>query len=125
MSTIKIEKEDYGHADAVRRAFDRARSSDAVLLERALDILHRMATENTGRFRYFKRWYYADEPLRNDAANIIREAGFWMPQPIGTKLVGDGVDEIKRRDREVEGYVDERRKSIRRGARRATKRFRL
>ena len=39
------------------------------------------------------------------------------------KEVADEIDEIKRRDREVSEYVDERRKSIRKGARRANKRF--
>src|SRR5580704_13022180 len=39
--------------------------------------------------------------------------------------VADEIDEIKRRDREVTEYVDERRRSIRQGARRAKKRFRL
>lgn len=66
-----------------------ARSSDAMLLDRALAILHRMATERTGWRRLFIRWYYPDEPLRNDAANLVREAGFGMPQPIDTRLVGD------------------------------------
>jgi hypothetical protein len=39
--------------------------------------------------------------------------------------VADEIDEIKRRDREVMDYVEERRRSIRQGARRAKKRFRL
>lgn len=62
---------------------------DHALLERALGILHRMATENTGWRTYYRRWYYPDEPLRNDAANLVREAGFAMAQPEGTRLVGD------------------------------------
>lgn len=63
--------------------------NDARYLDRALGILHRMATEHTGWRRFFSRWYYSDEPLRNDAANLVREAGFGMPQPINTRLVGD------------------------------------
>lgn len=62
---------------------------DDVLLDRALGILHRMATENVGWRSWFRRWYYSDEPLRNDAANLVREAGFGMMQPINTRLVGD------------------------------------
>jgi hypothetical protein len=89
MGRIEIAKEDYGKADAVRKAFDRARSSDRVLLDRALGILHRMATEHTGWRRFFARWYYSDELLRNDAANLVREVGFGMPQPINTRLVGN------------------------------------
>lgn len=59
--------------------------------ERALAILHRMATENTGWWNFFRRWYYSDEPLRNDAANLVREANFHIPRPEGTRLVG-GAD---------------------------------
>lgn len=66
-----------------------ARPSDDVLLQRALGILHRMATEETGWRRFFARWHYSDEPLRNDAANLVRAAGFDMPRPTGTRLVGD------------------------------------
>jgi hypothetical protein len=61
---------------------------DTQLLHRALGILHRMATENTGWRSIFRRWYYSDEPLRNDAANLVREAKFDMARPEGTKLVG-------------------------------------
>ncbi len=56
--------------------------------ERALAVLQMMATENTGWRSFFRRWYYSDEPLRNDAANLVREAGYQHPQPNGTRLVG-------------------------------------
>jgi len=64
---------------------------DDALLNRALAILHRMATERTGwRGCFaFTRWLYSDEPLRNDAANLVRDAGFEIAMPIGTQLVGD------------------------------------
>lgn len=65
------------------------RADDERLLMRALAILHRFGTEQTGWKRFFQRWYYSDEPLRNDAANLVREAGFGMPMPIDTCLVGD------------------------------------
>jgi hypothetical protein len=55
---------------------------------RAFAILHRFATEQTGWRRFFSRWYYSDEPLRNDAANLIREAQFEMPIPEHCRLVG-------------------------------------
>lgn len=74
------------------RAFDqhmRSLAGDQALLERALGLLHRFATENTGWKAWFVRWYYSDEPLRNDAANLVRLARFGMPMPIGTRLVGD------------------------------------
>jgi hypothetical protein len=68
-------------------------SSDAILLDRALRILHHMATEcsNDGWWHrlFCRRWYYSDEPLRNDAANLVREVGFGMAMPDGTRLVGD------------------------------------
>jgi hypothetical protein len=66
-----------------------AGSFDAALFDRALGILHRMATERTGWRRFFARWYFSDEPLRNDAANLVREAGFGMMMPLDSRLVGD------------------------------------
>lgn len=65
------------------------RKNDHVVLDRALAILHRFATEQTGWRAFFSRWYYNDEPLRNDAANLVRSVGFGMPMPRGTRLVGD------------------------------------
>lgn len=62
---------------------------DSVLLDRALGILHRMATEQTGWRGFFRRWYYSDEPLRNDAANLVRLAEFEMKKPENTRLVGE------------------------------------
>jgi len=64
------------------------RTRDEMLLMRALGILHRMAVERTGWRRFLCRWYYSDEPLRNDAANLVREAAFDMPMPLNTELVG-------------------------------------
>jgi hypothetical protein len=62
--------------------------SEAGLLHDALGILLRFATENVGWRSFFRRWYYSDEPLRNDAANLVRRAEFQMKQPEHTKLVG-------------------------------------
>lgn len=75
--------------DKARKTIVSARQSDAVLLERALGILHRMGTENTGWRSHFRRWYFSDEPLRNDAANLVREAGYKVMMPDGQRLVGD------------------------------------
>lgn len=63
--------------------------NDHILLERALSILHRMATERTGWRRFFARWYYSDEPLRNDAANLVKDARFGMNMPLDSKLLGE------------------------------------
>lgn len=71
------------------RAGRGASHDEAILLDRALGILHRLATENTGWFSMFSRWAYSDEPLRNDAANLVREAGFHMKLPHDQRLVGD------------------------------------
>lgn len=65
------------------------RTEDDRLLWEALGILHRFATENTGWRSIFRRWYYSDEPLRNDAANLVRQAQIQLPQPEHTRLVGD------------------------------------
>lgn len=79
--------------EAARRARDRAfaimNREDPKLLERALGILHRLATEQTGWRAIFRRWYYSDEPLRNDAAKLVRDARFGMLMPINTRIVGD------------------------------------
>ena len=64
--------------------------TDAQFAQRAERILHNMALERTGRGRWFRRWFISHEPLRNDAANLLRESnrgGFLMPN--GTQLVGD------------------------------------
>ena len=71
------------------RAAASQRDLDAMLLDRALGILHRMGTEQTGWRGFFRRWYYSDEPLRNDAANLVRQARFGMPMPLNTRLVGE------------------------------------
>lgn len=56
---------------------------------RAMDILRRMATENTGWRSFFRRWYYADEPLRHDATELVHEAGWdeFGLEPEGTRLL--------------------------------------
>lgn len=70
------------------RSLPIGRDPDSEMLHRALAILHRFGTENTGWKSFFRRWYYSDEPLRNDAANLVREAGFMIPMPFDTQLVG-------------------------------------
>lgn len=56
---------------------------------RALRILHNMAVERTGWRSFFRRWWISDEPLRNDAANLIREVGYTALMPYDSRLVGD------------------------------------
>jgi hypothetical protein len=73
---------------------------DTVILDRALAILHRMATENTGWRSFFRRWYYSDEPLRNDAANLLNELrlhgeGFEIPRPLNTRILGEPDPEAR------------------------------
>lgn len=60
--------------------------------ERAWGILHRLAQENDRTWLEVllqkPRFPFSDEPLRNDAANLIRLAGDEHSM-IGTHLVGD------------------------------------
>ena len=56
---------------------------------RALTILHNLALERAGWRGFFRRWYISDEPLRNDAANLIREVGYETLTPNHCRLVGD------------------------------------
>jgi hypothetical protein len=59
-------------------------------IDRALENLARMATERVGfRSLIFGRWYYSHEPLRNDAANLLRSIGISHMMPVNTRLVGD------------------------------------
>ena len=62
---------------------------DRALLFMALRVLQNMATENTGWRSFFRRWYFSDEPLRNDAANIVRAAQFQGRRPEGTRIIGE------------------------------------
>ena len=57
----------------------------------ALGILHNMALErNVSLFRRcLRRWHISDEPLRNDAANLLRKVGYESERPPGTKYVGE------------------------------------
>jgi hypothetical protein len=41
------------------------------VLERCRTVLGNMALENEGRARIFRRWQISDEPLRNDAKNLL------------------------------------------------------
>lgn len=63
------------------------RPDDQILLD-ALGILHRFALEQTGWRGWLRRWYYSDEPLRHDAANLVRRAGYQEMRPEHTELVG-------------------------------------
>lgn len=56
--------------------------------QRALCILHNMALERTGWRGFFSRWCFSDEPLRNDAANLLREIGYSQFSPVNSRLVG-------------------------------------
>ena len=64
-------------------------SQDEARYHRALRILEHMALERTGWRSFFRRWHINHEPLRHDAANLVREAGGGLLLPNGTHLVGD------------------------------------
>lgn len=63
-------------------------SREYLLLDEALGILHRFALEQTGWRGWLRRWYYSDEPLRHDAANLVRRAECQIMRPEHTRLVG-------------------------------------
>lgn len=58
--------------------------------KRALTILHNMSLERTGWRGFVRRWAISDEPLRNDAARLLREIGYGAMRPRGTRMVGEG-----------------------------------
>ena len=59
--------------------------------ERAMSILFRLATERERPLWAFwrARFPYSHEPLRNDAANLLRQVGYNEPMISGCGLVGD------------------------------------
>lgn len=58
---------------------------------RAAGILHNMALEwdKPWWWRMFRRWFISDEPLRNDAANLLKECEVKIMRPEGTRYVSD------------------------------------
>ena len=75
-------------------------------------ILHKLALEHKGPWwkRVFVRWVYNDEPLRNDAANLLRRRRIVIPLNPGTQLVGDDRHRVKPTAKELErmGYGSEK-----------------
>ena len=63
--------------------------TDRQFTERAALILHNMSLERTGWRGFFRRWHISDEPLRNDAANLLTEYGVSLLTPKGTRRIGD------------------------------------
>ena len=55
--------------------------------KRMVVLLERLATENESAL-FRTRWPYNHEPLRHDAANILRDIGHSPIMRIGTRLVG-------------------------------------
>lgn len=66
--------------------------TDREFIEHASIILHNMALENIGWRSFFRRWVISHEPLRNDAANLLRAYSLQRPMPEGTSYVGDVND---------------------------------
>lgn len=64
------------------------KNNDPLLME-SLHLLHSLSLEQTGWRGVFRRWYYSDEPLRHDAANLVRRAQFKAKRPEFTRLVGE------------------------------------
>lgn len=66
--------------------------------ELALDILFRMATERRRPWWAFwrPRFRFHHEPLRNAAANFIRQIGYQQMMHVDDMLVGDMTDSNER-----------------------------
>lgn len=59
-------------------------------IHRATVILHNLSLERRGFWRQlFRRWHISDEPLRHDAANLLRERGVSLLTPKDCQRVGD------------------------------------
>ncbi len=67
--------------------------SDAQFAQRAAGILHNMSLERRGFWSFFRRWHIADEPLRNDAANLLDEYGFEALTPNNCRRVGHAQED--------------------------------
>ena len=56
-------------------------------------ILHSLALERKRpkwwQVMFGRRWYIDDEPLRHDAARVLRLSDVKIPKPKGTQYVGD------------------------------------
>ena len=63
--------------------------TDREFAERAALILHNLALENKGWRGWLKRWHISDEPLRNDAANLMLESNWQFMRPATTRYVGE------------------------------------
>jgi len=75
----------------------RSEMSDLEFARRAAVILHNLALERVGPWRQFwRRWHISDEPLRNDAARLLREKGVHMLMPKDCQLVGGKQEAAKR-----------------------------
>ena len=54
-------------------------------LQWASRILHHLALERDGEWRFLGRWYMNDEPLRNDAINFLRSNNIQFDLPPNSK----------------------------------------
>ena len=58
---------------------------------RAMFVLHEFTLERTGWRRWLYRWYHSDEPLRNDAARILKDSGCQFMRPIGSRSIAEDM----------------------------------
>lgn len=64
---------------------------DSEIARRALFILHEFMLERTGWRYWLYRWYHNDEPLRNDAARLLKESGYQFMKPIGSRSIAEDM----------------------------------
>jgi hypothetical protein len=67
---------------------------DFEFANRAAVILHDLSLERKGLRQLLNRWYVSDEPLRHDAANLLRERGWVKLIPEGFQRVGDDTNDL-------------------------------
>lgn len=72
--------------------------TDRDFITRAIAILHNMALERKSGGIFSRRWHISSEPLRNDAASLLREYGICLLTPKGCHLVGDTDTPAKKGD---------------------------
>lgn len=98
--TLQKQRQTKKHLGHTRHTNLEAGMNDKKFIDRAALILHNMTLERRGWRGFFRRWYISDEPLRNDAANLLREAGFEMQTPLNCRRVGE-VEVARIEDNEI------------------------
>jgi hypothetical protein len=71
MRALRVSAEHYAWLSKDRLNWEARTTVLLNLIERCRIVLGNMALENDGAKRFFSRWQISDEPLRNDAKNLL------------------------------------------------------